>query len=166
LKVGVFMAMSEVDISPQEYIYMAIHMLANRLQILGDRFDPTISSKQWHVLAVISKFEKKQPNIGDIANVLGTSRQNIKKIANILQQRGFIRMEKDKNDMRNILLYLTEQCEAYYKGREQMEREYLESIFSGLDDDELKNIKSGMTKLLTNIENLLEEDRNRHETGI
>ena len=160
------MSMSEVDISPQEYIYMSIHMLANRLQILGDRFDPTISSKQWHVLAVISKFDKKQPNIGDIANVLGTSRQNIKKIANILQQRGFIRMEKDKNDMRNILLYLTEQCDEYYKGREQMEHEYLESIFFGLNDDEFKNLKSGMAKLFNNIENLLEEDRMRHETGI
>jgi len=158
--------MSEVDISPQEYIYMSIHMLANRLQILGDRFDPTISSKQWHVLAVISKFDKKQPNIGDIANVLGTSRQNIKKIANILQQRGFIRMEKDKNDMRNILLCLTEKCGEYYKGREQMEREYLESIFSGLNDDELKNIKSGMTKLYNNIENMLEKDMTRHETDI
>ena len=154
------MSMSDVDISPQEYIYMAIHMLANRLQILGDRFDPTISSKQWHVLAVISKFDKKQPNIGDIANVFGTSRQNIKKIANILQQRGFIRMEKDKNDMRSILLGLTEQCEQYYKGREQMEREYLNSVFSGLEDDELNNLKSGMSKLLSNLENLLEKGQN------
>jgi len=148
--------MSEIDITPQEYIYMAIHMLANRLQILGDRFDPTISSKQWHVLAVISKFEKRQPNIGDVASVLGTSRQNIKKIADILQNRGFIRMEKDKNDMRNILLYLTEQCDEYYKGREQLEQEYLESVFSGLEEEALRNLMHGMSKLLGNVENLLE----------
>ena len=152
--------MSGIDISPQEYIYMAIHMLANRLQILGDRFDPTISSKQWHVLAVISKFDGRQPNIGDVASVLGTSRQNIKKIANILQQRGFIRMEKDKSDMRNILLNLTEQCDEYYKGREQMEHDYLESVFSGLDDDELRSMMSGMSKLLGNIESLLERGQN------
>ena len=135
---------------------MATHMLSNRLQILGDRFDPTITSKQWHVLAVISKFDQKQPNIGDVARVLGTSRQNIKKIANILQHRGFVKMEKDRNDMRNILLTLTEQCEEYYKGREQMEHDYLESVFSGLDDEALNSLMSGMSKLLSNVESLLE----------
>ena len=151
------MSMSEIDISPREFIYMGIHMLANRLQILGDRYDPTITSKQWHVLAVISKFEKTQPNIGDVANVLGTSRQNIKKIANILQLRGFIKMEKDQRDKRNTLLHLTEQCYEYYEDKKQKEHEYLETIFSGLDDDELKNLMSGMGKLLGNIEHMLEE---------
>jgi len=153
------MSMSDIDISAQEYVYMAIHMLANRLQVLGDRFDPTVSSKQWHVLAVISKFEKAPPNIGDVAYVLGTSRQNIKKIANILQQRGFIRMEKDRNDMRNILLHLTEQCAEYYRNREQMEREYLESVFSGLDDNVLHDLKNGMGMLLSNIEGMLEKGK-------
>ena len=160
------MSMSEVNISPQEYIYMAVHMLANRLQILGDRFDPTISSKQWHVLAVISKFDKKQPNIGDVARVLGTSRQNIKKIANILQHRGFIRMEKDKSDKRNILLFLTDQCDEYYKSREQLENEYLASVFSGMDNHSLEGLMSGMSKLLGNIENLLEKGRICNETEI
>jgi len=149
--------MSDINISAQEYIYMAIHMLANRLQVLGDRFDPTISSKQWHVLAVISKFEKAPPNIGDVANVLGTSRQNIKKMASILQQRGFVRMEKDENDMRNILLNLTEQCAEYYRSREQLEHEYLAGVFSGLDDDMLNALKSGMGLLLGNIESMLEK---------
>ena len=149
--------MSKADISPREYIYMAIHMLANRLQILGDRFDPTVSSKQWHVLAVISKFDKKQPNIGDVARILGTSRQNIKKIVNILQHRGFIRMEKDKSDMRNILLYLTDHCDEYYKSREHLENEYLTNLFSGIDDSGLYSLMSGMGKLLGNIETLMEK---------
>jgi len=47
----------------------------------------------------------KPPNIGDIADVLGTSRQNIKKIANILERQGFLKMEKDKNDLRSIQLF-------------------------------------------------------------
>jgi len=66
-------------------------------------------------------------------------------------------MKKDKNDMRNILLYLTDQCDEYYKGREQLEKEYLANVFSGLDDSALHSLISAMSILLDNIENLLEK---------
>ena len=149
------MKITDVDIPKQAFIYAAIHVLANRMQALGDKVDPTISTKQWFVLAAVSKFNKSPPNIGDIAKVLGTSRQNIKKMANILEQRGFLKMEKDKNDLRSIQLFLTEQCNEYFKGREQQENEYLESIFLGMDDEELTALCNGMSKLIENIDALL-----------
>ena len=98
-------ARSGAGINYQAFIYAAIHTLANRLQVIGDKIDPALSTKQWFVLAAVSKFKDKPPNIGDIADVLGTSRQNIKKMANILERQGFLRMEKDKNDLRNIQLF-------------------------------------------------------------
>ena len=149
------MKITDVDIPKQAFIYAAIHVLANRMQALGDKVDPTISTKQWFVLAAVSKFNKPPPNIGDIAKVLGTSRQNIKKMANILEQRGFLKLEKDKNDLRSIQLFLTEQCNEYFKGREQQENEYLKSIFLGMNDEELAALCGGMSKLIENIDALL-----------
>ena len=149
------MKITDVDIPKQAFIYAAIHVLANRMQALGDKVDPTISTKQWFVLAAVSKFNKPPPNIGDIAKVLGTSRQNIKKMANILEQRGFLKLEKDKNDLRSIQLFLTEQCNEYFKGREQQENEYLKSIFLGMNDEELTALCGGMSKLIENIDALL-----------
>lgn len=150
------MKITDLDISKQAFVYAAIHMLANRMQTLGDKIDPTVSSKQWFVLAVVLKFDATPPNIGDVADALGTSRQNIKKIANILEKRGFLRLEKDEKDLRSIRLFLTEQCYKYLKGREQQENEYLKRIFSELEEEEVTVLCKGLGKLLKNLDNLLE----------
>jgi len=149
---------TDVDMPKQAFVYAAIHLLSNRLQIVGNRIDPTISEKQWFVLAAISKYTDTPPNIGDIAHSLGTSRQNIKKMTNILEQRGFIRMEKDATDLRSIRLFLTENCVEYFKDREQQENEYIKSIFHGIDDEMLGVLCEGLRKLLDNIDKMLESD--------
>ena len=154
------MKITDVDITTQEFIFAAIHLLANRMQTLGDKIDPTISSKQWFVLAIISKFGDTPPNIGDVATALGTSRQNIKKMALILEKRGFLRLEKDTNDLRNIRLFLTEQCYIYFKGREQQENKYLESIFADIDTETLATLRAGMNKIIENMDTLIEHSAN------
>jgi len=151
---------TDFDISRQAFVYGAIHMLSNHLQILGDRIDPTISSKQWFLLVVVSKFKEAPPNVSDVADVLCTSRQNVKKMANILEKRGFLNMKTDKNDLRSTQLFLTEKCSNYFKSREQKETEYIERIFSGIDNNALELLCNELKKLLENTDKLLENDIN------
>lgn len=146
------MKLTEMDINKQAFVFAAMHMLANRFQILGDKIDPTITNKQWFVLAAISKFTEKPPNISDIATLLGTSRQNIKKMAVILERRGFLQLEKGKHDWRSINLILTKQCLDYFKDREAQEDAYLDQIFDGV---ELNRLYKCISKLLENTDNLL-----------
>lgn len=150
----------EMDIPKQSFIYGAIHLLAKRLQTLGDKIDPTISSKQWLLLAVISKFDDTPPNIGNVAEVFGSSRQNVKKMANILEKKGLLKMGKDEKDLRSIQLSLTEKCGVYFRSRAQMEAEMMGRIFSDIDDDMLDALCEGMTVLAKNIDTLLEENKN------
>ena len=42
----------------QAYIYGGIFTLSNKLQLLGDKFDSNISTKQWFLIAVIASFKK------------------------------------------------------------------------------------------------------------
>jgi DNA-binding MarR family transcriptional regulator len=151
---------TDVDMPKKSFIYAAIHFLSNQLQTIGDKLDPKISSKQWFVLAVVDKFKDTPPNIGDVAEVLGTSRQNVKKMANILEKQGFLKLEKDKNDLRTIRLFLTEQCYDYFQSRESLEIEYIERIFSGMDDEMLTKLSSGMLKLIENIDALIKKTEN------
>ena len=151
------MKLSEMNVNKDAFIFTAIHILANKFQTLGDRIDPEITTKQWFVLAAVSKFPHKPPNIGDIAKMLGTSRQNIKKMASILQRRGYLTMQKDEKDLRNILLTLTDQCHSYFKDREQQENNFLARIFHGIDDSTLDTLKIGISKLLENTDKLMED---------
>ena len=156
------MKISDIDMPEQAFIYAAIHLLSTRMQAIGDKIDPTISTKQWFVLAAVVKCGDTPPNIGDIAKILGTSRQNIKKIADILEGRGFLRLERKKDDMRNIQLFLTAQCKEYLKSREQQENEYLEKIFIGIDDETLIVLSKGMNKLIENIDLLLGSNQQKN----
>ena len=154
------MKLTDIDVSKQAFIYAAIHLLSNRLQTLGDKLDPTISSKQWLLLAAIAQFGERPPNLGDIASGFGVSRQSIKKMANILERRGFLRLEKDQNDLRSIQLFLTEKCNDYFQSREQRDNEYIKRIFRGIDDETLASLSNGMGKLIENLDTLLEDVAN------
>lgn len=150
------MSFRDLDVSKQAFIYAAIYLLSNRLQTLGDKLDPTISSKQWLLLAAISQFGDTPPNLGDIAGGFGVSRQNVKKMAAILERRGYLRFEKDKDDLRSMQLILTDQCIEYFNSREQRDNEYIECIFNDIDDRTLSGLYDGMKKLIENIDTLLE----------
>lgn len=151
---GVYMKEIYNNMSQKAYIYGAIYSLSNRLQALGDKIDPEISTKQWFVLAAVSKFNDKVPNIGDIANMLGTSRQNVKKIAKILEEKGYLKLTKGKKDSRNIELVLTESCFEYFRSRENQEEEYINQLFSGIDDNMLDLLYNSMIKLVENTDRM------------
>jgi len=154
------MGFNEVDLAKQEYIFSAIFTLANHFQVFGNKVDPAVSLKQWFVLATISKFTDAPPNLGDIAKMLRTSRQNIKKITVILESKGYVQLKKDTNDLRNIQLFLTEKCFDYFKSRERQENKYMEQIFSNIDNKILSSLCDGLEKLIENIDVIMEGDEN------
>ncbi len=93
----------------EAYIYGGIFALSNKLQLLGDKFDSNISTKQWFLIAIIASFKYEAPTISMTAERMGTSRQNVKKMASILERRGFLVIVKDKEDGRIQRLELTVQ---------------------------------------------------------
>jgi DNA-binding MarR family transcriptional regulator len=150
------MKYTDIEMPKTAFVYGAIFSLANRMQVIGDKIDQTVSTKQWFVLAAVSKFKETPPNIGDIAQFFGTSRQNIKKIANILQRKGYMQLRKDPTDLRNIQLFLTDSCYDYFKSRERQENEYIKGIFLGLNDEMLDSLCNGLSKLMENIDRMME----------
>lgn len=90
------------DLEKKSHIFGSLFILANRVQILGDKVDPVLSIKQWLLIAAIPQFKSGSPTISDIAKMIGSSRQNVKKMALILEKIGFVRLSKDDNDARVI----------------------------------------------------------------
>ena len=147
-------------LTDQAFIIGAIFSLANRLQTLGDRIDPTVTTKQWFVLAVVASFfeqalQPTPPSISEIAELIGTSHQNIKKLAVILEHKGLIEMQKDVGDRRSTRLFLTERCYDYFKIRQQQEEEYLHQLFGGTDDQAIHALRIGLQHLINTADNML-----------
>ncbi|MFA6940608.1 MAG: MarR family transcriptional regulator [Clostridiaceae bacterium] len=135
----------------QAYIYGGIFALSNKLQLLGDKFDPNISTKQWFLIAVIAGFKNEIPTISMTAGRVGSSRQNVKKMALILEKKGLLTIIRDKEDSRIQRLELTKYCIDYFKQRHEKEERYMESLFINFDEALLTGLFRGIKKLEENI---------------
>jgi DNA-binding MarR family transcriptional regulator len=133
------------------YIFGAIFALSNKLQVLGDAFDRNITIKQWFFIVGVSKF-CEPPTISEVANFIGYSRQNAKRIAAALNERGYITIIKDQDDARALRISLTQKCTDYFAQRSQKELEFLDNLFNGFDADLTNDVFKGLTRLAENIE--------------
>lgn len=139
------------ELEQKAYILAVIFTLSNKLQVLGDEFDKNITIKQWLFMVGVSKFTTP-PTISEVAHFIGYSRQNAKRIAVDLRERGYVTIMKDKNDARASRIALTPQCLEYFKKRGIKEMEFLEKIFTGFDADFTQSVYEGLFRLEQNIE--------------
>ncbi|GAA0125123.1 MarR family transcriptional regulator [Clostridium sp. ATCC 25772] len=136
------------------YIFGAIFLFSNKLQNAGDKLFDEISMKQWLLLISIGQSKIKNPTLTQVSEIMGYSRQNVKKLALHLEHNNFVKLEKDSEDNRAIRICLTKKCFNYFKGRENIEEEFIENLYKNITDDEIDSMFSIMKKLEDNILNL------------
>lgn len=126
-------------------------MLANRIQALGDKLDAQITTKQWLLIAVILKSGTTAPALTELAAMTGSSRQNVKKMAQILEKQGLLELAKDAQDARIVRVRLTEACMDYFAGRSKKEEKFMANLFNGFDGDLTGGLFRGLAGLNRNI---------------
>ncbi|MGE5397500.1 MAG: MarR family winged helix-turn-helix transcriptional regulator [Chitinophagales bacterium] len=145
------------ELEQKAYIFGAMFALANKLQVLGDAFDENITIKQWLFIIGVSKFDDP-PTVSEVANHVGYSRQNAKRIAAALHERGYVTVAKDKNDARALRITLTQKCTEYFASRSLKELEFLENLFIGFDAELIRDVYEGLIRLDKNIEGMMNND--------
>lgn len=139
------------DLEEKAHVFGGVFILANRLQVLGDKFDENLTVKQWMLLVCILKAEGGVPTISEVANFTGNSRQNVKKMAIILEKKGLLVLKKDSNDARILRMSVTSKCKEHLKQREARELEFLEKLYEDFDTNQIRSLNNGITKLCENI---------------
>lgn len=134
--------------------FFAFH---NRLQATGDAFYEEITCKQFFMIICLELFGENAPTIKELAEVMGSSHQNVKQIADKLEQSGFIKAVKDEQDKRKLRIYRTEKLqrlEQKYMGKSM---EFMKRFYEGTTMEELETVYRVMTKLEKNLLELKEE---------
>ncbi|OMF94460.1 MarR family transcriptional regulator [Paenibacillus sp. FSL R7-0273] len=126
-------------------------MLANRIQALGDKLDAQMTTKQWLLIAVILKSGSAAPTLSDLAAMTGSSRQNVKKMALLLEKQGLVELAKDAQDARIVRVRLTEACMVYLAGRSGKEEKFMAELFNGFDGELTGGLFRGLAGLSRNI---------------
>ena len=119
----------------QAHLFGSLFLLANHLQLVGDRLDEAITTKQWLLLAVL--FKQPRCTLTELASQLGSSRQTVKKMASLLEEKGFLSLRQSETDRRVVEVHPTQSCLDHLKGREDAEQQFLKAFYQGFSDEDL-----------------------------
>ncbi|MBM7109730.1 MarR family winged helix-turn-helix transcriptional regulator [Brevibacillus laterosporus] len=139
-------------------IFSSIFILQNRLQTIFDKTDEILTLKQFMLLTMI-KHSNEKTTLTHLGKLLGSSRQNIKKLATSLEEKEFITISHEVGNKKNTSLYLTEKASSYSDKVFSLHTEKLNSIFNDYSDEEIHLFYQLITKLYIGIE----REENCHE---
>lgn len=136
----------------QEYIIGCVSLLSNRLMQYGDSILPDITFKQWFLLMTISLMDAPEKSINAIAEFVGTTRQNIKKMLTPLERKGYVNINKSEHDARALNVKLTEKTFRYFSDNALPAERAANRLFSDFSDEEIDGMVSGLSKLTVSLE--------------
>lgn len=140
----------------EHYVIGAISLISNELNNLGGALKG-ITFKQWFLLLMMSKMDRGQKSVNEIAEFAGSSRQNVKKMLTGLKDKGFVTVEKSKSDGRALSVELTEKAYRLFFETESVVASETRALFSDFSEQELDLFIMLLKKLLDGVENYGEQ---------
>ena len=145
-------------------IFSTLFIAGNKLQTLFDHHIPEVSLKQFMLLAVVR--QSKEPlTFTQLGELLGCSRQNIKKLAAVLVKKGFVEIRQSPHDPRAMCICPTEKVDDYFANDFSEYQEELQYLFEVYTDIEIETLFLLLTKLYSGIENLKKRVENAIKQG-
>lgn len=130
-------------------IFSSIFVLQNRMQTAGEKLQTKISMKQWLLLAMTACCPEPR-TLTNIGNLMGCSRQNVKKLALALEKKGFVHLQLSSNN--SVLVELTEDVQHYAEEIGERQMKALSLLFSDFSEEEIGQLFFLYSKLYTGLE--------------
>lgn len=140
----------------QKFIFGSLFLIANKLQVIGDKYlgKAGITTKQWFLTVMISQFRETPPTLSEVAELMGSSRQNVKQLALKLEEKEYLKIEKDERDARALRLKLTEKSRVFWEGRQDQDDRFIKDLFADFSSEEIDKVCSSFNKLFDKIEKI------------
>lgn len=133
----------------EKYILVVLFLVQQRWGYIinKDLADDQITTKQWLMMIVMVSAFRSPPSMQEVADAMSTTHQNVKQLATRLEARGFLKIERDPKNKRILRLKVTDQCLEYWDTRTPEDIKSINSLFRGMEDNEIKNLFEIMAKL-------------------
>lgn len=138
----------------KEYLFGSIFLLSNKLQALGDSYLKEITMKQWFLLVIIHNMDAKQPSITEVAGFIGSTRQNVRKMLEVLSAKGYVQLAVNPQDKRNLSVSLTEQTYNFFEEFDGKGTAFLERFFAGISEELLESSRKTFEALFQNMDRM------------
>jgi len=137
----------------QKAIFSSLFILTNRLQTLFDNHIPELSLKQFMVLSAARQADAPL-TFTQLGRLLGCSRQNIKKLAEALERKGFVTIRQSPRDARALCICPTQRADAHFQAEFSIYQEELPELFSVYTKEETAALFSLLSKLYAGVDRL------------
>ena len=89
----------------EQALFTSIFVIQNRIQTAGEKIQNELSMKQWLLITIISVCPKPH-TLTNIGRMMGCSRQNVKKLVMVLEEKGYIKAINGSNN--SLFIELTD----------------------------------------------------------
>ena len=145
-----------IDFSGMERSYFLLGLLSafeNRFQAMADRTMEEISWKQFFAIICISLC-KENPSIKELAEILGSSHQNVKQILLKLEKKGFVNISEDPEDRRKQRIGLTDYCRDFCERNNEKTTQVMEKMFEGVSQEQMQTAISTIIQIENNMKEI------------
>ena len=145
-----------IDFSTTESSYFLLGLLSafdNRFQAVADRLIGEISWKQFFAIICINLC-RESPTIRELAEIMGSSHQNVKQILLKLEKKGFVDITADPNDKRKQRVSLTEKCITFCNANDEKSTRAVTTMFQGISQEGLRTTIQTIMQLEDNLKNI------------
>ena len=143
-----------------ERSYFLIGLLSafeNRFQAVADRTIKEISWKQFFAIICIDMC-KESPTIKELAEIMGSSHQNVKQILLKLEKKGFVDITVDENDKRKQRIELTDYCRAFCAKNDEMTMKIMNKMFDGVSEEQLQATIQTIIQIGDNLQEIQDHE--------
>jgi DNA-binding MarR family transcriptional regulator len=139
------------DYDDEHMLFGMLHVLGNRLQVLGDNFYDEITAKQWLLLVMLEIYGEAYPTLNELSDAMGSSHQNVKQLVVKLESKGYVAMFTDTKDRRKTRILMKDKCQELNQKYNTKQQEFMRKLFKDIDKKELKYAVKTLIQLEKNI---------------
>lgn len=141
-------------------IFSSIFVMQNRMQTACEKIQTEISIKQWLLIAMTMSFPEPR-TLTALGSLMGCSRQNVKKLALALEEKGFVRLISGVNN--SVQIELTQKALDYSTQMAERQERTMQLLFSEFSEQEIQQLFELYAKLYAGIEKVenYAEEKNR-----
>lgn len=137
------------------YLLGLLSAFQNRFQAMADNQMKEISWKQFFLIICINMC-KGDPTIKELAEIVGSSHQNVKQLLIKLENKGFVEVYIDEIDKRKQRIRMTEYCKKFCEKNAIATTGIMEKMFADISEEQLR----------ITIDTLTLIDKNMNEIGV
>lgn len=141
------------NMAPQQFLIGLLSAFNNRYQASADRFFKEITWKQFFAIICINLC-KESPTLKELAEIMGSSHQNVKQILLKLESRDFVKLIPDEKDKRKQRIILTDKCFEFCNQNHEDSQQKINLLFEGISEEQIWTTIKTIIMMERNVEKL------------